>query len=197
MNVHTDFISGWSQVVNDGSGIWDRADEAAELIGEQNVSRFTWQQKMPVAASLTAKRPGVKRLVVVYSYGMSEMEQMYAAIAAAGEVVDCLIILVGVNRVADKQAWEKCWVIHPCVEKAVAVVTVYRGAVPGRIPVIPECCPIRNTSPAYRNVEVFWEGVDHVNVVDLPLVRELIAAEIKKLSASDSSSAPADTPAPD
>jgi hypothetical protein len=150
-----DFISGWSETVDDGSPIWDRAAEASAR-GAQ-VHKHAWSNKsaelLADFADVIMSRPG----------------------HVPGVSIDFLIIVVGVNNVPDfGQDWKACWFIPPTVKRVICFNTVYRNALPGRLPVLPECCPIRNPSDVYVNENLFYQGVDHVNVMNFTEVVEAI-----------------------
>jgi hypothetical protein len=139
-----DVVSGWSEKLADGSAIWAIADD---LKKHNTVRRHLWDADLV---------PFLKD----HKGGLCD--------------IDVLVIIAGVNRVWDGQAWEKCWVIPACIKTSVCFVTRYPGNPAGMLAVIPECCPIRNPSEVHRNVECFWGGVDHSSIVSLPLVRETI-----------------------
>jgi hypothetical protein len=164
-----DFVSGWNMEVNDGSTYWRIAD-AVESHGAK-VRRHDWKTDLRPLL-LNAAVVG-KRMVVVYSYGCEDLFKAIDELAAQGIQVsiDFLVIVVGVNRVADGQIWEKCWQIPDGIGRVLCFNTVYRGSVAGRLPVIPECCPIRNPDMQRVNADLFFEGVDHVNVMELEEVQ--------------------------
>jgi hypothetical protein len=166
-----DFVSGFRQKVNDGSALWTLAD----MLRVPTDNRHEWDSDL----RLMLNHLDGPRGIVVYSYGCAALFNAWKKMQDAGElsfVVDWLVIIAGVNRKGWKQSWSKCWEIPEHVDRAVCFSTVYRNSVPGRFPVVPECCPIRNPSSRYQNIPVFWDGVDHSNVVSLPIVRETLAA---------------------
>lgn len=183
-------VGGWSQKIGDKSPTWAIADAIFGIPNVKSVTKHEWDGSLETLFVPTNH----KRLVVTYSYGTAATmralrEKLLGCLADPRMPLprfDFWVIIAGVNRVGYGQRWEDCWQIPAEVSRAVAVCTVYRNAVAGRLPVIPECCPIRGAAsrdvgsdeaPPHAdrlNINVFLEGLDHGNVVELPLTQELV-----------------------
>ena len=182
-DVILDGISGWGQKITDGSAFWTILDKCAQILGgEQFVGRHAWNDDLTDVMMRPRAR---KRGAIAYSYGCADHEKWQSRYAYTTPF-DFLVRIVGVNRVADGQAWEKCWFDDPAkVKRSVTFNTVYRGCKDkdGRLLpiVIPECCPCRNPDALHVNYDCFWAGVDHSNILELPIVQETIFALVHEL----------------
>lgn len=180
-----DFVSGWSEQINDGSAIWWIADALEKTV---TVRRHTWTMPLVPFLRGSAADPQ-KRLWVVYSYGCAQLFHELSQVDAGDTRIDCLIVIVGVNRVPapHAQKWEDCWQVPACVKSCIAFNTVYMGAVDGALPVLPQCAPIRNPSVSYRNANLFYQGLDHANIVEVPEVQEAILYAAATLAREEAS----------
>jgi hypothetical protein len=167
-------ISGWSESVGNGDPIWDRADDIDAInaaAGETvKCGRQAWNDDH------TAIFDAPVRHLVTYSYANDRIQIEMERRIRLGLPLSVLqwTLIVPVNRVFDGKAWEDLVIIPDAVASATAFLTAYRGAVAGVLPVIPENCPIRNPGPARVNVECFYAGWDHSNIVGKPLVSQFI-----------------------
>jgi hypothetical protein len=183
------FVSGFTEKVDDGSPIWAIADRVEILEGVEQVSRRTWQDDL--VKSITdppVEGPKPKRLVVVYSYGCADLFRAIAAAERLGLTVriDFLVIIVGVPRWADGQFQPDCWVIPDSVRSCICFSTDSS--------VFPACSPIRNPSAKWLNYSVAWQGVDHSNVVALPVVMETVLDAAARLVSAERKPVPAAAP---
>jgi hypothetical protein len=157
------YVSGWSQQLNDGSGVWTLADTAA-ILGDTIVSR-TCGSLQPIDL-LNAD------YAVVYSYGMAALWRAKKLLRQPFHL-QRLFIITGVPRFWWGQLYGTIWNIPTTISSAIAFNTPATTW--------PMCARIRNADGSnYRNVDL-PNGITHSQADHHYSVHQTILSELQLL----------------